>query len=320
MKKLYLFLAMSVISLYVYSADNPTENKKVFASDSTVWHINGAGVSLAYALMGEMTVNGKLYNKLYAICDTTITKPLTKNHRLMGGFREEDEKVWFLPINRYDDEIIYMPEHLMYDFSAKTGDEFDHQIYIVFPIIPIPDYFFNDLMDITTTVESAWVDNKGKRHLSVNSYGLDEWVEGIGSLKGLFWDHMTFPVGGGLGDPELLCVKRNEKIIYLREGCTQCFEDELWNGAVNLQPTPAPKIEILLSPNPVNDQLNIAISDEVVPCTFNVFTTTGEYVTGKRLTKAQDQLSMMGMKAGLYIYRMVTDGGELLDSGKVIKE
>lgn len=315
MEKLYFFFMLLVIPVLCFPVNN--NEKKVFATDGTIWNIEHGDGEIYYALIGDTVIDSKLYNRLYAIGDTVVMFSHTSKERYVGGYREENGQVWFRP-GRVD-QYSTLKEVLVYDFTKNPGDEIEIEQYFIYPSTDPFSVEFSGPQKCFVTISDITTDSDNRRHIHISFAGYDdEWIEGLGGNSGLFWTNLAVLVGGGSGFiPELMCVKQGDDVLYLNNpNCDRCFCKTISNIPEN----PQNKIKVNVFPNPVKDNLNVTISEEMLPCMMNLYSPTGDFVTGKRITEVSETVNMKGQETGLYLYRVTTDGGELLNSGKIIKK
>lgn len=320
MKKLYFFFMLLVIPVLCFPVEDNKTN--TFVTEGRIWNVEYANdhykTEMYYAFIGDTVIEGKLYNKLYEIGDTTLTFPRTTKDYYIGGYREEDGRVWFRP--GIESQYCMLKEVLVYDFTIKPGDEFLIETYSVGSNSGPGLIEFHGPYESFVTVGEITKDSQSCRRFNISVDGLvREWIEGVGGYAGLFWDNITYLscCVGQTATAQLMCVKQEEKVLYLNNpNCDRCFCKTISNIPEN----PQNKIRVNVFPNPVKDNLNVTISEEMLPCMMNLYSPTGDFVTGKRITEVSETVNMKGQETGLYLYRVTTDGGELLNSGKIIKK
>ena len=182
---------------------------------------------------GYTTIGENEYMNVYQKDTST-----TNEYELIGYMREEDNgKVYF-----YDND----KEYLLYDFGMEVGDSIKiywQQCYECETYIRL---------DSITEEEIGGAMRKCY-HTSSNEFGFwgapVVWVEGIGSLDGLFYpESMTAP-GGYI--TTLLCYKEKGELVYMNEEFDDCIigntlsEEEVMTGTSISKVYPNPGENIL---------------------------------------------------------------------------
>ncbi|MBR2475119.1 MAG: hypothetical protein IKB57_01065 [Bacteroidaceae bacterium] len=206
---LLVLLTTSNISVYAQTTEDITL-PDVFPTEDAVWVIEVEGQAerswanpetglwydiyytyYTYYLEGDTIMNDKKYSKLYV-------KNIQKNidYGYVGGIRVEGEKVYIDPVDfdyetlNYftggrariffgveEDEEGVFDEFCLYDFSLNEEDEF------------ITVTFFEDMgCPYCTPIEMY---NWGNNDIQ------EEWIKGIGSKFGLWYDRVTTTTGMG---------------------------------------------------------------------------------------------------------------------------
>ncbi|MBE6299267.1 MAG: hypothetical protein E7083_02890 [Bacteroidales bacterium] len=141
-----------------------------------------------YYLEGDTIMNDKKYSKLYV-------KDIQNNidYGYVGGIRVEGEKVYFDPVDfdyetldvitggmshMFEEEGVFN-EFCLYDFSLNEKDEF------------ITVTFFEDMGSPYCTPFRICDDWGGYNNIQIN------WIKGIGSTGGLWYDRVTTTTGMG---------------------------------------------------------------------------------------------------------------------------
>ena len=78
--------------------------------------------------------------------------------------------------------------------------------------------------------------------------------------------------------------------------------------------------KVLVYPNPSNGSFNISIKDLSNKPQLIVYNLMGETVCESSLTTANASINIANKSAGIYLYRVVSEQGELISSGKLIIE
>ena len=184
-----------------------------------------------FALSGEDTVIDNLsYKKLYVFFDDFFEK---SNAQYVGGIREDENKrIYFkgepegfrylkpddLPTScGLSDDFSY--EILLYDFSKNIGD------IIYFECV---DHFFT-----VTDIELVQIGNSYRKKFTLD-YST-EWIEGIGSLWGLFFRHVVIPTSSYGPRNKLVCFIQDGEILYSNNEFEDCFPSSKIETSKNSQ-------------------------------------------------------------------------------------
>lgn len=219
-----------------------------------------------FALSGEDTsINTVSYKKLYLFFDTVFNK---SNALYIGGIREESNKkvyykgstVHFLKpsytqiINNGGNEN---DEIMLYDFSLNVGDTFSNGN------LTKPDDYL-----VVTKIDTLLFNNSYRKVFHFYPIWWVQWIEGIGSSKGLLFTSGDLPTNGI--DNDLICFKRNDSVFYFNNSYTDCIP-LITNIDDNRNPTSGIKV----FPNPsVNHSITFVFSD-ITNTTLNIFDCQG---------------------------------------------
>ena len=235
---------------------------------------------------GYTTIGENEYMNVYQKDTST-----TNEYELIGYMREEDNgKVYF-----YDND----KEYLLYDFGMEVGDSIKiywQQCYECETYIRL---------DSITEEEIGGAMRKCY-HTSSNEFGFwgapVVWVEGIGSLDGLFYpESMTAP-GGYI--TTLLCYKEKGELVYMNEEFDDCIigntlsEEEVMTG------TSISKVY----PNPGENILNIRTA--LPEGRIEVYDILGKVVYKQDITEEVTKIPTEGWAKGMYLWRVYSEGKE----------
>ncbi len=221
-----------------------------FPSKNTVWtemytnpYPDEFSVFHCFALKNNDTIiNNLVYHKLYHSTDTNFTEKT-----LCGGLREENRKIYYYSINPISYTDMTIPsdtEVLLYDFSLKLNDTLT---YLKYRISGGPLYTtFIDSIYIGTGYREFW--HFGESPVpNIDLFPWAEWVEGIGSLRGLLFATGTYPDNGLWND--LICFKQNNQLLYHNNSYSQCYYINADSTAINKKQV---NYSINIFPNPIH--------------------------------------------------------------------
>ncbi len=244
---------------------------------------------------GYTTIGENEYMDVYQKDTST-----TNEYELIGYMREEDNgKVYF-----YDND----KEYLLYDFGMEVGDSIKiywQQCYECETYIRL---------DSITEEEIGGAMRKCY-HTSSNEFGFwgapVVWVEGIGSLDGLFYpESMTAP-GGYI--TTLLCYKEKGELVYMNEEFDDCVIYNTLSKEEVMTETSISKVY----PNPGENILNIrtVISEGRI----EVYDILGKVVYKQDITEEVTKIPTEGWAKGMYLWRVYSEGKEA-EGGKWVKQ
>ncbi|HOW26474.1 MAG TPA: T9SS type A sorting domain-containing protein [Bacteroidales bacterium] len=159
MKRLILLFSSLLLLPVTYS--------QIIVDTNKLWvdaeYINfGPGFTTAYRFQDDTIIGAYEYKELYKTDDISLT-----DWGLRGWMREEDKIVYFKDPYWDDDEYI------LYDFNLEMGDTFN---FIKYPWPMIVE-------SIDTVI---LLNGELKKRIILDCFGdSEEWIEGIGSTRGL---------------------------------------------------------------------------------------------------------------------------------------
>jgi hypothetical protein len=255
---------------------------------STYDDINPGWFYDRFYLEGDTIMEGRIYNKVYNFINWN-------QRNFVGGIRQDTatKRVyaklnnWMYPI--YPPSTILFQDTgdvLLYDFSLEIGDS-----------ILIPSTF---LYLKVNTIDSILVNGNFRKYLVlnaefhpwVNSY----WIEGIGSLNGLFWPRFDqeFSICN------LECMTQDSVQLYVWDGVTYC---PYYVNSIRKNNTES---KVLVYPNPIQNYLNVNLSDfEVRNAKYAIFDYVGKVIIPQReFLNANPQLDLTFLLDGIYIIQI----------------
>jgi hypothetical protein len=245
-----------------------------------------------FYLDGDTIMEGRIYNKVYNFINWN-------QRNFVGGIRQDTtEKRVYAKLSSYLYPLYpaTVPpfqdtsDCLLYDFNLQIGDSIK---------IPSTYWFYGylyvnniDSTEIEGNYRKYWVLNSNL-HPWENSY----WIEGIGSLNGLFWPHYDreFSICN------LECMTQDIVQLYIMDGGVgNCpyIPNSILNKEVN--------VELEIFPNPVHDNITLNFprleTNEVV---FTIFDFTGKLIVQKgKISTEQSHIDVSFLKEGIYIIQI----------------
>ena len=204
-----------------------------------------------FAVNGEDTViNSKIYTKLYIFYDTVFDKI---NAACIGGIREDSlkrvyytgEQIHYLKPNAQiyanNDEI------KLFDFGLKAGDT-----------VSLFNSLHSDDKMIVSNIDTIFIGNSYRRRINFKGYeSVDDtwsfnWIEGIGSTRGLLFITGSTPY---YYNNHLICYKQNGNTLFLNGLYNECFPS---TSSINETTS---NIQIKVFPNPISgNEINFALN------------------------------------------------------------
>ncbi|HYX07889.1 MAG TPA: T9SS type A sorting domain-containing protein, partial [Bacteroidales bacterium] len=237
----------------------------------------------------DTIINKVTYNALYQTistyfiqtgeCEYNLSGP-NKSMAYLGAIRTDENQVFFIPA---EDSVSY----IIYDFSLNQGDTINWSR---------PDIIENFVAAVTDT-DSILIGGKYRKRISLDVYGTlpDQWIEGIGSINGLFstfgyrsWEKIIH---------ELMCYRDND-IIFNNFGCNACDIISSYN---NIE---TKKYKIF--PNPTHEEVTIEFPDNVYPIRINIYESTGKLVFQIKEIKSNPiNLNLANLNKGIFFIEII---------------
>lgn len=293
MKKLSFLLIGIFLSFLTFSQDYFP-----FPDSNAIWNSKYGGFygspKERFGLTGDTIFNNLDYKKVYRIVDDSTLN--FENMTYFAAIRENDTKQVFVKLTDFDDEI------LIYDFSLEVGDTMFSNS---------PSGYLNYDNCIITGIDTIEIENNQLRRRFKINYTKDFWVEGIGSLGGLFNPIMDYIIGSHC---ELTCLKHNETAIYVNNPeCEKCFCTLL----TSVEKLEKGKDFISIYPNPTTNDLTIDIKNEKGIASIKLFNSYGKQLENRELNSFPAKLNIDYLPKGVYIVQVNIDNNSY--KRKIIK-
>jgi hypothetical protein len=180
-------------------------------------------------IKGDTTVNGRTYTKVYQSADTFVN-PLNCNLYCM--VRDSNQQWLFF-------NFMDQSETALYDFSLEDGDSI------------VLNSNGNDFVSYVYQVDSVLLAGHYRKRMYLSDYfNIIEWIEGIGSNRGLIVPYHE-PTCGGYS---LSCFHENDILVYSGPDSICWFSEYVNNvGTEKFESGPSLKIY----PNPANDIITV---------------------------------------------------------------
>lgn len=232
-----------------------------------------------YGIYGDTTIETQSYKKIFKIEDDSTLN--ISNMTYYAAIRENESKQIFVKFPDIEFEF------LIYDFSLSVGDTVNTNA---------PNGYLNWMPCIITEIDTIELENnQQRRRFKINDWGEYEyWIEGIGSIGGLFHPISDY-LSGTIND--LLCFKHNDTSIYINNpDCDKCFcslatsTGELKNENHNIE----------IYPNPTSTILNINPISEIGESKIRIFNSNGTLIETKFINTYPYQFDVKKYPSGIY--------------------
>jgi hypothetical protein len=267
-----------------------------FPDSNAIWNVNTLSTNgipkseMLYGLYGDTLINDTLYHKMYLLKDTTLSDKNLKVY--LGGFRQENQKVWFKP------EYWNYPDFLLYDFTKQIGDTVWYNASLTIGSDEIHHQFGNSnkfYIVANIIIES------GIKHfyLYYDNHTRDEWRYGIGSIYGPFGPINAIILSGS--KYQLACFKQNDTVKYEDNLlCNKCF----CNGHTGIDEENNYNW-IKIFPNPTQNSLFIKIDKPYSNIKIEIIDSEGRIIYNK--DSFESQIKIGDNFKGIYFIKLTID-------------
>lgn len=273
-----------------------------------------------FSVNGEDTlINGKTYTKLfmdrqtvYKLSEAGGGKEELKEMVYVGGLREENKKIWFLgdTIIHHLKPISINEEILLYDFSLEVGDTVRTSGTIQYDNDNNEDMAIYIQKIDTIQIGGSW---RKKFHLAGERLYEDcVWIEGIGSLNGLFfWKRLLDLTGENTTLNKIVGFKSQGELLYMNDEYDS-FYPPVANEKIEM---PNNKIQI----RQMGGSLKFNFND-VRLSHIRIFNIAGVMMENYSvLNQTELVLPIASMKPGIYVYQCIGVNGKTYSDKFVIK-
>jgi len=275
--KITFYFLLSIVSLtnsHSQNYDSMVVMTKIWSNVSGYYgaDMNEHGRKTAFI---KFAVDPNIIEEKQVLVSNDSLKTWTK----VGNIKEVEKKIYFRNLEN--------KQGLLYDFSMKQGDSIrtvNTSIYkdsITFKVVKVD------------TLNYFGIDRKRFEVIDVLTHITDYWIEGIGSLEGLF--RPTFGMVGGF--MKLLCVHENSIQIYQNPQRNTCYEFDNGTGIKDIS-----KTKIYVYPNPTLGKISFEGINEIQKADLYVYNMLGTLIYKQHLTTKDIQLNL---EKGMYILSLV---------------
>ena len=239
---------------------------------------------------GDTVINSVNYKKVLSTTDSL------QNNFIVGGYIREDSthKVFYY-------NPMSSTTRLLYDFNAEVGDSVDVGWYLPMPLV-------------VDTIDSVFVYDRYLKRMVLSFQGMsgEIWIEGIGSLCGIFNGGCNFITGTR---HELLCYFENDTLKYSNPDYPYCYYN-----TVGIDKHENDGIQVDLFPNPVTSFSTFNIYGyKNKECVLEIFNATGQKTNNFLINDDKLIINRRDFSPGIYFYRLITPDGEFVNGKFVVK-
>ena len=284
MKKIILITCLSIICILSLHAQmlkqgNRWNDEKKICLIKKCAMCTGCNITTISYFIGKDTLyNNKPYKILF---DTSYGGPDTLNFvkqvtKIYCFIREENNKIYYIP-RRAMNNI----EYLLYDFNLKKDSVFVLKNNIInndtFKVTAVDSIIYSGIKRLTI-------------HLS-GKYGSMDWIEGVGTKKGLLYNNSA---------EFLLCFYENNVLKYKLDSNLSCMEVSFFTSVNELKNIN----QIKVFPNPAEDLLNVRSSQIIEQAElYDIYGNKLEFITPK---ESNFNINLSGIAKGIYLLKLNT--------------
>jgi hypothetical protein len=147
----------------------------------------------------------------------------------------------------------------------------------------------------------------------MNVYAFGDWIKRIGSLSGLYYTEYRALSGPfGAYGAQLICMKEQGDIKYLKENCTSCFNTP--HGLSIKEGTNREFTQVRY--NLSNKTIELSTKAINLPYTFRLLDLEGKELMSYTITETNTNINLSGLLSGVYIYSL--SGENVKQTGKIV--
>ncbi len=283
MLKIISFIFATIFSLSLYCQHIKAEDLQMV--DTTKKWVNvqlmwgSVTHSEAIIFSGDTIISAVQYFKVFRSVDEA-----QELYELIGFARETPEKKVFFRLYSAEEEF------LMYDFGANVNDTI-----VVAELFSSDDnlgiFFDENHPVIVTFIDTVYFAEQNRKRLHIHDGG-DFWIEGIGSMKGLFKNEFLF-VGY---DNKLLCYYEDDYVLYQNPDFNSCIiSTEIQSANIDMIN------DFIIYPNPSFNNFTIKILPfQQQNIQVSIYDITGKLLKTKTLISSETQIDTSEWSAGIY--------------------
>lgn len=291
------YLYITLLLLFVSGAK--AKQYHPLAADSSLWKevkIVPFGLDTNYAnlILGDTSVSGKTYFKLFRLIFNSFSNPAVVSQRLIALIREEDKKVYLMPINSTICRCPLGEESMIYDFNVTEGDTV--YSFLRQPDTMLPPFYVVSRLDTGNFMWGTYITHQ------VGGTDGEIILHGVGSQSGL----LTCISGlSAFNYTSMMSFQRGDSIRY-------AYFPLSAGSSLN-------KRNLRVFPNPASDA--IRISFEATPGSrLRLISITGQLLKEYRpdVTQTEHLIEIGDYAPGMYLLQL-WENGQLRALERVIR-
>ncbi len=243
---------------------------------------------MQFVMQGDTMLLGRTYTKVYL---TNYDSLNIDSMKYAGGMREDSQgRVYFVRDTSFYEEFYIFPqaytdqaEMMLYDFSADVGDT-----------VKIAND--EDSTKVVASIDSVNVNGEMRKRINFQDPVQNEpWIEGIGSMNGLFnpalyeleWDY------------SLNCYE-DANIFWTNPDLTvSCFQVSMEENS---------QLEFRMYPNPASDVVQIETEKGKIK-QLTLYDINGRVILRRNVDNDRISLNTSDFDSGLYLIRLNGENG-----------
>ena len=254
----------------------------------------------SYVLQGDTIIDDILRSKLHLIPGTSTDTDI------VGFIHIQDSTVFYrgrttYAYNRLCDEY-HQQDYPLYDFSLSKGDSFYDCFESSFSFNNEEYYYHVSDIDAVnlggvsrkriTFIHDLWLGSR------------DQWIEGMGSVNGLFYGKESVPISDG-SNKYFVCFTQNDELIYLNPRYSECPVPQ-FNAIPEVKTNP-----LRVFPNPMKSTATIQSNQPLQ--SIQIYDISGILLHKQACNgKLQTTINRQSLSQGSYFIKIALQTGETL--------
>jgi hypothetical protein len=294
MKKIFTFILIVSLTSAI-AQDHPFPVADASWAVVTEFYMGGfppdtGRITETFVYDGTKLLNGHDYSQVF-ITQEPVYIPGSSLNYFKGYIREENDVVYYMYIGMEEELILY-------DFNLQPGD-----------VAPFFTFCCGSSYDVSLhSIDSILIGDEYRRRFifdTIWDYSnmlAEVWIEGIGSVHGLFHPSTVRLYSGDLPDAiNLTCFEHEGLNVWSNPSYNMCYMN-------TLTAIPEKTIEnYSIKPNPAKDYFKVSLDEASGPYQINLYNLTGSRVLSTVTSGANNQavVSVRHLRAGLYLVEIV---------------
>jgi hypothetical protein len=300
--------ALSLFTLLIACISLQAQSYPSFPDSNAVW----TNVDAPYSWSGSTASYGSVYEFSFSIGqEDTVINSLTY-HQMMfdessyvGGLRSENQRVYF-------NYLVDSTEYLLYDFGADIGDTL-YDVFTTYDSEALFDgsgFLLDDVRvdDIDSVLCDDGITRRRLYVFSISDAGSTwEWIEGVGSAKGIFW-HAGLNVSNYVVSLGRLCVEN--QLVYMNPPPSAFVQDtsDVCGSIFTTSVSEIERAEFNVYPNPSRDYVHVESNQNLHLSEVLMHSSIGQVVHHSAVNPTgRIDIDVSGFPPGLYTLRILSE-------------